>query len=213
VRTATEALAWAEQQTTWPAAQCENAVWNAFGAPVAIPRGGYPDANAGWLNTLDKHTTLAGIRPGALVYFTGTYGHVALYKGNGILRSTYTDAKGVGRYGDIAIDTILSPSGWGRRLLGWGGDAFGHPIDFTGVAGERSIRTTASKEENDMPILELVIDDNGSGVWFCVNRIERRHVADQQQQADYLFFMQTHGYPDAKLVKVGRIDSYGVIVK
>lgn len=127
------ALVWANAQTAWQAGMCLNFVWNAYGAPVAIPAGGYPNALAGWSHTADKHPG-ADAPNGFPVYFSGPDGHVAIMKDRtrGLLRSTYTSG-GRGLVGDITVDTIVKS--WGRTILGWGGDAFGYPISTTGFAG------------------------------------------------------------------------------
>jgi len=129
-----DALAWANGQSTWPPGMCLNFVWNAFGAPVTSPAGGYGNALAGWDNTQQQHPGSRNAPNGCPVYFSGPDGHVAIMKDTtrGLLRSTYTSG-GAGLVGDITIDTILTS--WGRQLLGWGSDIFGYQIDTAGTAG------------------------------------------------------------------------------
>lgn len=130
MRTAADALNWANEQQTWAEGLCENFVWNGFGAPVVIPAGGYATALQGWVNTRGKNPSLSNCPIGAPVYFTGPKGHVCFYKGGGVVRST-VDGSTEGLVQDMPVTTITSPRGWNRRLLGWGSDIFGYPITFT----------------------------------------------------------------------------------
>lgn len=154
---AAAALAWANSQSRWQAGYCLNFVWNAYGAPTAIPAGGYPNATAGWNHTSAKHVGARDAPNGFPVYFSGPDGHVALMKDTtrGILRSTYTSG-GVGLVGDISIDTIVNS--WGRTLLGWGGDIFGHPISGTTNAGGGS---SPIEEEEDMSFIRIQSTNRG----------------------------------------------------
>lgn len=127
MRDAASALAWAISVPTWPHGYCENFVWNAYGAPLVIPPGGYPDANAGWDRTADKHVRDYNPPAGAPCYFSGPEGHVCLATGNGDGVYT-TDRDGAGTNGFWTISGI--EAAWGRTFYGWGGDIFGYPIQY-----------------------------------------------------------------------------------
>jgi len=165
---AAAALDWANAQTTWPAGYCLNFVWNAYGAPTAIPAGGYPNALSGWSNTIHKHPGSADAPNGFPVYFSGPDGHVAIMKDRtrGLLRSTYTSG-GKGLVGDITVDTIVNS--WGRTILGWGEDAFGYTISGTTTEGGDAIALPTETEDEDMAGVRLYFQKNtdGNQAWIA----------------------------------------------
>lgn len=86
----------------------------------------YPDAIGQWHAARRKHTG-RNIPVGAPVYYQGgRHGHVALYVGNGMVRST--DAGGAGRMATVPIDWF--ERAWGYRFVGWSEDLGTKMIDF-----------------------------------------------------------------------------------
>ena len=76
-----------------------------------------PSAISAWNNSQHKHPTssLDGTPVGAPIYFSGggPYGHVAIYLGNGMMRTTNsTDNL-------IHTDPVSTWQSWGYTLLGW----------------------------------------------------------------------------------------------
>ena len=87
----------------------------------------YPSAFSQWLNAKKRHSSFDKIPLGAPVYFKGgAHGHVALYVGNGEVRST--DAGGSGVMATVPIDWFRRA--WGYTPVGWSEDLGGKDIDF-----------------------------------------------------------------------------------
>lgn len=87
----------------------------------------YPSAIEQWRNAEHKHTSQKNIPVGAPVYYSGgRYGHIVLYVGDGMVRST--DAGGSGRMATVPIDWFAKA--WGYRYEGWSEDLGGRMIEF-----------------------------------------------------------------------------------
>ncbi|HPE27627.1 MAG TPA: peptidoglycan-binding protein [Saccharofermentans sp.] len=87
----------------------------------------YPSAWSQWQNAKDKSEVLKRIPLGAPIYFRGgRSGHVALYVGNGEVRST--DAGGRGIMATVPISWFIDA--WGYEPVGWSKDLGGKMIDF-----------------------------------------------------------------------------------
>jgi hypothetical protein len=86
----------------------------------------YPDAFGQWLNAKKRHSG-KDISVGAPVYYKGgAHGHVVLYVGNGMVRST--DAGGPGIMATVPLEWF--ERAWGYRYLGWSEDLGGVDIEF-----------------------------------------------------------------------------------
>lgn len=93
-----------------------------------VPNGTYPSAAAAWAASKTRHDTgsLNGIPVGAPIYFSqrgNPYGHVAIYLGNGLMRTT-NSADNL-----IHTDPVNKWQSWGYTLLGWTEDIDGAHID------------------------------------------------------------------------------------
>ena len=122
MRTAREAAAFFLDKTTNRVGMCLWHVQDAFGSPHV-----YPNAITQWKQAKDKHPDDRTPRYGAPVFFKGgQHGHVAIYVGNGRVRST--DAGGAGKMATVSIDWFQR--NWGYEYLGWTGDIGGEKIDF-----------------------------------------------------------------------------------
>lgn len=87
----------------------------------------YPSAINQWHNAKKKHRDDRTPPVGAPVFYEGgQYGHVAIYIGNGMVRST--DAGGRGVMGTKPLNWFAS--GWNYRYVGWTGDIADRDIDF-----------------------------------------------------------------------------------
>lgn len=87
----------------------------------------YPSAINQWDNAKQKHRDDKTPPVGAPVFYQGgRYGHVAIYIGNGMVRST--DAGGRGVMGTKPLNWFQA--GWGYKYLGWTGDIANRSIDF-----------------------------------------------------------------------------------
>jgi len=116
-KTAAQALAWAKTQKSGYSGMCLQFVRTAFGVPAK-----YVSAIAAWNNAKAKHATtnVAEIPVGAPIFFGGsTYGHVAIYAGNGLMVTTNS---GLGR---PTTQAVALWQGWGYKLLGWSEDING----------------------------------------------------------------------------------------
>lgn len=138
MRTPAEAVQFALSQSRWDHAMCLEFVWRCYSPDDSISSNlaaqGYPPpvnrAIDGWNGSPMKHTDRSP-QIGAPVYYsaagsgyTAGAGHVALYVGGGMIRST--DAGGFGINATVPLD--WPERNWGRRMLGWTGDILGHPL-------------------------------------------------------------------------------------
>lgn len=123
MRTAREAATFFKELNTNKVGMCLWHVQDAFQT-----NHWYPSAIEQWRGATKKH---AGDRTppiGAPVYWGGSkYGHIAIYIGNGQVRST--DAGGRGQMASVPIDWFKT--NWGLDYLGWTEDIGGQDIDFT----------------------------------------------------------------------------------
>lgn len=87
----------------------------------------YPSAISQWHSAKAKHTSKKHIPIGAPVYYEGgQHGHVVLYVGNGMVRST--DASGAGKMGTVPLEWF--EKAWGYTFAGWSEDLGGKAIEF-----------------------------------------------------------------------------------
>ena len=86
----------------------------------------YPSAIAQWQNAKKKHTNKNAPVGAPMYYKGGRHGHIVLYVGNGMVRST--DAGGVGKMATVPIEWFQR--NWGYEYLGWSEDLGGKDIDF-----------------------------------------------------------------------------------
>jgi len=87
----------------------------------------FPSAIAQWRGAKRRHPGDRTPPVGAPVYFSGgQHGHIAIYIGNGKVRST--DAGGAGKMATVSIDWFQRY--WGYAYLGWTSDIAGRDIEF-----------------------------------------------------------------------------------
>lgn len=133
-----QALAKAASIKTWPVGRCDQFVAEMWGHSQS----GYATAVDNWNASPDKHQGAAsdGTAPaGALVYWGGGAGHVALSAGDGTVWST--DIGGPGTVTRVPWNEISEK--WGKPYLGWApaffsGAPAGTPGAFTPGAGGNS---------------------------------------------------------------------------
>lgn len=126
-RNPADALARFNAQTTNAVGMCLRETRVAYNIP-----GGVPDASTSWRQAIGRHAGDRNPPIGAPVFWTGGsrgHGHIAIFAGNGMCRST--DAAGNGRMGTVGLDwpdrTWRTPyAGWaegfnGVRIPGLGG--------------------------------------------------------------------------------------------
>ena len=122
MRTAHEAARFFKEKDQNRPGMCLYETQAAFNAPHM-----YPNAITQWHAAKDKHPNDRTPKYGAPVYFAGgQHGHVAMYVGNGKVRST--DAGGRGKMATVSIDWFRQH--WGYSYLGWTGDIGGQKITF-----------------------------------------------------------------------------------
>lgn len=132
------ALAKAKATTSWSVGMCDQFVAQMWGQSGS----GYATAVDNWNASPDKHqgAAAAGTAPaGALVYWGGGAGHVALSNGDGTVWST--DIGGAGTVTRVPWNEISEK--WGKPYLGWAppffnGKAPGAAGDFTPGPGGTS---------------------------------------------------------------------------
>lgn len=118
-RTPTKALAAAVDATTGYGGRCLQFVRTCFDIPSR-----YASAIAAWNSAENRHPTssTSSIPIGAPVFFAphgSPYGHVAIYAGDGLMRSTNSAT------GRIHTHRVADWVRWGYRLLGWTEDLNG----------------------------------------------------------------------------------------
>lgn len=86
----------------------------------------YPSAWSQWQNAKKKHTGKKALVGAPMYYRGGKYGHVVLYVGNGMVRST--DAGGAGKMATVPIEWFQKA--WGYEYVGWSEDLGGKMIEF-----------------------------------------------------------------------------------
>lgn len=107
------AIAKAQSTKRWAVGMCDNFVANMYG----YSNSGYATAMANWNATPAnlKHSGDMAAPAGALMYWSGGSGHVALSLGNGSIVST--DIGGNGTVSTVPATMISSK--WGKSYLGW----------------------------------------------------------------------------------------------
>ncbi len=86
----------------------------------------YPNAIGQWHNAKKKHTNKNAPVGAPMYYKGGKHGHIVLYVGDGMVRST--DAGGPGKMGTVPIEWFKRA--WGYEYLGWSEDLGGKDIQF-----------------------------------------------------------------------------------
>lgn len=110
---ATQAMQKAASTTRWAVGMCDNFVANMYGYTSS----GYTTAVTHWqsIPASDKHPGNSAAPAGALMFWGGGMGHVAISDGSGGVYST--DQPGPGQVAHISADQITK--GWGKPYLGW----------------------------------------------------------------------------------------------
>lgn len=86
----------------------------------------YPNAIGQWQNAKRRHANKNAPVGAPMYYRGGQHGHIVLYVGNGMVRST--DAGGAGKMATVPIEWFARA--WGYQYLGWSEDLGGKNIDF-----------------------------------------------------------------------------------
>lgn len=171
LNTPAQAAAFALAHARWEHAMCLNFVYSCYSPDGSVSSNlraqGYPPpvsrAIDGWNGSPLKHPGDRNPPIGAPVYYTAASsgatagdGHVAIYVGNGMIRSS--DAGGYGVNATVPLD--WPERNWGRRYLGWTGDILGHPLypNTTPAVAIPAAPIPAPKETN----MELIRAENGS---------------------------------------------------
>jgi len=126
--TPTQAIAKAKSTAHWTVGMCDNFVANMFG----FSSSGYATAASHWaaIPTGSKHPGDPNPPAGALVFWGGGSGHVALSTGGGNIVSTDYPRSGM-----VSATTISAISnGWGKSYLGWSAPVFQGQIGSTSNA-------------------------------------------------------------------------------
>lgn len=86
----------------------------------------YPSAWSQWQNAKKRHNGKKAPVGAPMYYRGGKYGHVVLYVGDGMVRST--DAGGSGKMATVPIEWFQRA--WGYEYVGWSEDLGGKMIEF-----------------------------------------------------------------------------------
>lgn len=124
-----QALQNAAATTQWAVGMCDNFVANMYG----FKNSGYQSAAAQWaqMPANDKHPGDTSPPAGALVFWGGGYGHVAISDGQGGIYST--DAPTPGVVSHVSAD--FPSRVWGKPYLGWSTPYFQGQSDQTNGSG------------------------------------------------------------------------------
>jgi hypothetical protein len=126
---ASEALAKAQATVSWTVGMCDNFVANMYGYSSS----GYATAAAHWgsIPAQYKHPGDMNAPQGALMFWGGGAGHVAISDGQGGIITTDMPAPGqVSRQQASVVS-----SNWGKPYLGWSQPIFQGQVGQTGAAG------------------------------------------------------------------------------
>lgn len=124
-----QALSRAAATSSWAVGMCDNFVANMYGLSAS----GYYTASDHWNAVPDqyKHPNDGNPPAGALVFWGGGAGHVAISDGNGYVFST--DQPSAGNVGHVPLSAITQ--GWGKQYLGWTDPYFGGQEVGVGTVG------------------------------------------------------------------------------
>lgn len=106
-----QALAFAAAAGHWAVNMCDNFVANCWGFSAS----GYNTALDNWNASPSKHAGDMNAPAGALMYWGGGDGHVAISNGDGTIWST--DISGAGTVTRVPASLIAQR--WGKPYLGW----------------------------------------------------------------------------------------------
>lgn len=123
--TASQALSNAGRTTRWAVGMCDNFVANMFGYTSS----GYPTAANHWASIPgnDKHPGDTNAPPGALMFWGGGAGHVAISDGRGGIFSTDYPTSGLVSH----VDASVISGQWGKPYLGWSVPVFQGQVGAT----------------------------------------------------------------------------------
>jgi len=111
LNTPAQALAFAQSHKTWPMDMCDYFVAACYGLTAS----GYNTALDHWNASTQRHPGDTNAPAGALQFWGGGQGHVALSAGGGLIWST--DISGNGTVSLVAATQIATK--WGKPYLGW----------------------------------------------------------------------------------------------
>lgn len=146
--TASAAIAKAKSVTRWAVGMCDQFVANMYG----FGSSGYNTAVDNWKATPTslKHPNDMDAPAGALMYWGGGDGHVAISLGNGSIVST--DINGSGTVGTAPASAISSK--WGKPYLGWAYPFF-QGKEATKSLGTWSGSTSVATDQASNPLEDL----------------------------------------------------------
>lgn len=136
--TANQAIQKASDTGHWAVGMCDNFVANMFGLSAS----GYTTAVAHWnaIPAGEKHPGNANAPAGALVFWGGGDGHVAIADGAGNVYST--DISGAGTVTRVPLSTVTQK--WGKPYLGWSTPYFSGQSVSTGGVTQASLVSPVS---------------------------------------------------------------------
>lgn len=141
--TVSEALQKAANTANWTVGMCDNFVANMYG----FANSGYDSATVHWasLPANDKHPGDTNAPAGALMFWGGGYGHVAISDGKGGIYST--DIPSAGVVGHVSASYVSRV--WGKPYLGWSVPYFQGQSDNVGPASP--VQQTVDLNPLDIP--------------------------------------------------------------
>jgi hypothetical protein len=156
----------------------------------------YPSAIDSWNHQgAHNHPTsnVHDVPVGYPIYFSqagNPYGHIAIYAGNGMMRTTYSP--------DNRIHTMSVAlwQSWGYHLLGWSEAIDGTPISKTVAATATKPTTTTVLTQQEVIMAALMIRDDDTGVVYLwipeIGRIGLTH-PDQMKVLETAGVKLMHG--------------------
>lgn len=147
------ALSKAKSTTRWAIGMCDNFVANMYG----FSSSGYNTATDNWNATPSslKHAGDMNAPAGALMYWSGGDGHVALSLGNGTIVST--DISGNGTVSTVPASAITQK--WGKAYVGWAYPYF-QGKEATGTLGAFTGSTSATNTAEQTGLLDSINPEN-----------------------------------------------------
>jgi hypothetical protein len=149
----TAAINKAKSTTRWAVGMCDNFVANMYGFSAS----GYNTATDNWNATPAnlKHPGDMNAPAGALMYWSGGDGHVAISLGNGSIVST--DIGGNGTVTTAPASAITQK--WGKSYTGWAYPYF-QGKEATATLGAFTGSTTATNTDEQAGVLDSINPEN-----------------------------------------------------
>lgn len=157
---ATQALSNAANTSKWAVGMCDNFVANMFG----YQNSGFVTAVDHWQATpsADKHPGDMAAPAGALMFWGGGQGHVAISDGQGNIYTTDTPSPGI----VSKVPADYPTTKWGKAYLGWAQPYFNGVAGAVGGGGGVQMQSPGNATAQQASVVTNLLGLFGSGTDF-----------------------------------------------